>query len=152
MIYNQLLIECSNNNVDVYEMNLMNKGLYSDGIIAINSRLRTVEKTCILAEELGHYKTSYGNILDQTKTVNIKQENRARNWAYEKLVTFEGLVNGYKHGCSNRYELSEYLHVTEQFLEEAIKHYKQKYGLCYTLNEYTIYFDPLGILKIFGSR
>lgn len=61
------------------------KGLYMDGVIALNQKLETTrEKTCILAEELGHHETSFGNILDQTVTANRKQEYKARIWAYKK--------------------------------------------------------------------
>ena len=43
------------------------KGLYSDGTIAISTDMKTdAEKACVLAEELGHHYTTYGNILDQS--------------------------------------------------------------------------------------
>ena len=42
------------------------KGLYCDGYIAINKDIETeTERACILAEELGHYYTSSGDIIDQ---------------------------------------------------------------------------------------
>lgn len=51
------------------------KGLYIDGTITLNENLSTTsEKACILAEELGHYYTASGNILDQQE--NRKQELR----------------------------------------------------------------------------
>lgn len=151
MIYNQLLNECSKSDIDVYEMDLINKGLYLNGIIALSCRLLTVEKTCILAEELGHHETTVGNILDQTKIENVKQEKRARNWAYEKLIKIESLISAHKNGCRNKFEVAEYLEVTESFLEDTIKHYKEKYGLYYTVDNYIIYFEPLGILEMFTS-
>ena len=43
------------------------KGLYCDGTIAISTDMKTdAEKACVLAEELGHHYTTYGNILDQS--------------------------------------------------------------------------------------
>ena len=42
------------------------KGLCLDDNIAIEKKLSQNEKNCILAEELGHYHTSFGNILNQT--------------------------------------------------------------------------------------
>ena len=125
------------------------KGLYADNIIWINRTIpTTVEKACVLAEELGHYYTSYGDILDQTKIVNRKQEKRARNWAYEKLIPLSKLIEAYGCRCRNRFELAEYLNVTEEFLEDTLKHYKEKYGLFKTIENYVIYFEPLGVLKI----
>ena len=68
------------------------KGLYSDGIIGINDNVKTsVEKTCVLSEELGHHHTSVGNIIDMTSAGNRKQERQARMWGYNKLI---GLFNG----------------------------------------------------------
>lgn len=43
------------------------------------------EKKCIMAEELGHYYTGVGNILDQSSISNKKQEIHGRIHAYNKL-------------------------------------------------------------------
>ncbi|MEL7656205.1 MAG: ImmA/IrrE family metallo-endopeptidase [Bacillota bacterium] len=107
------------------------------------------KKTCVLAEELGHYHTTYGNILDQSDIRNRKQENRARNWAYEKLIPLQSLVEASKEGLKNRYELAEYLDVTEEFLGEALAQYRAKYGLFARWTSYVIYFDPLGVVELF---
>lgn len=49
------------------------KGFYTDGNIAINTSVNdSREKTCVLAEELGHYYTTTGDILDQSDTMNRK--------------------------------------------------------------------------------
>lgn len=118
--------------------------------IAIRKDLKTsTEKMCVLAEELGHYYTSTGNILDQSKVSNRKQEYRARLWAYNRAVGLNGLIDAYKMGCKSRYEIAEYLNVTEEFLIEAIQCYKSKYGLCATIDNYTIYFEPLSVLELY---
>ncbi len=127
------------------------KGLYADGIIAINKYINTTtEKNCVLAEELGHYHTSSGDIIDQSKIENKKQERRARAWAYKRLVGIIDFINAYKYGVRNRYELSEYLNVSERFLEEALQYYKEKYGLYYKINNYVVYFEPLSVLGVWG--
>ncbi len=46
------------------------KGLYCDGTIAIDQNISVTEGNCILAEELGHYYTTVGDITDQTKVEN----------------------------------------------------------------------------------
>lgn len=117
--------------------------------IAIKKDIPTTEKACVLAEELGHHYTTVGNILDQSKAENRKQERRARLWAYKKMFDLVDLVSAYKYGCRNRYEIAEYLGVTEQFLEEALIVYKEKYGLYTKLNKYMICFEPLGILEMY---
>ena len=127
------------------------KGLYKNSKIIIDSNIETnKEKTCILAEELGHHFTSHGDIIDQSDVRNIKQEIKARAWAYERLVGIVNLINAYKAGVKGRYELAEFLGVTEEFLLEAIEYYRNKYGTCYKIDNYIIYFSPtFGIMEFF---
>lgn len=126
------------------------KGLYCDGVIAINTSVgTTAEKSCVLAEELGHHYTSVGNILDMTSAANRKQERQARLWAYNKQIGLIGLVRAFEHGCQNRFEIAEYLEVTEEFLEECIECYRNKYGICKRVDNYVVYFIPqLSVMKL----
>lgn len=100
------------------------------------------EKACVLAEELGHYHTTYGNILDESDISNRKQELRARAWGYDKQIGLFGLIKAYEHGCKNQYEISEYLDVTEKYLNECLVYYQSKYGMCKSIDNYVIYFIP----------
>ncbi|MFI8711993.1 ImmA/IrrE family metallo-endopeptidase [Brevibacillus brevis] len=152
MMYEQLLAEAAHHSIDTYEMPFSPriKGLYNNHSIAINKFIPTnIEKACILAEELGHYFTTSGNILDQTKIENRQQENRARTWAYEKLVPLSAFVHAHKQGIKNRYELADFLGVTESFLDSAISRYIEKYGLSVTVGNSTVIFEPLGVLELF---
>ena len=125
------------------------KGLYCDKVVALNKELDTsTEKACILAEELGHHYTSSGDILDLSQAENRKQERRARIWAYNKQIGLKGLINAYEHGCKNRHEIAEFLEVTEEFLQEAVNCYNEKYGVFTQMDNYIIYFQPLGILSL----
>lgn len=126
------------------------KGLYCDGTIAIDNHLRgRTEKACVLAEELGHHYTSSGNIPDQSSVENRKQEQVARAWAYNKLIGLVGIVDAYKAGCRNRSEMADHLDVTEEFLDEALERYRNKYGTYTSVDNYIIYFEPsLGVLEI----
>lgn len=125
------------------------KGLYCDGVIAIREDMTIPEKTCALAEELGHHYTSVGNILDLTSAANRKQERQARLWAYNKQIGLIGLVRAFEHGCQNRFEIAEYLEVTEEFLEECIECYRNKYGICKQVDNYVVYFIPqLSVMKL----
>ena len=127
------------------------KGLYCDGSIAISKALQTTpEKLSILAEELGHYYTTTGNILEQTDISNRKQEYRARLWAYDRLIGLSGIITGFENHCQNQHELAECLEVSEEFLMEALECYKEKYGMCVETDEYFIIFTPsLGVIKKF---
>ena len=150
--YEKLLDESIKNKVDVidYQFNSEKiKGLYCDGTIALNANLHTTsEKVSVLAEELGHHYTTFGDIIDQTSVSNRKQELRARLWAYNKIIGLTGIIRAYENGCYGSYEMADFLDVTEAFLLEAIECYKTKYGPYAQIDNYAIYFEPLGVLKI----
>lgn len=151
-MYEKLLMEAQQLGIDTYEkpMSFRIKGLYSNNVIWINKNISSsTEKACILAEELGHYHTSTGDILDQSHIVNRKQELRARSWAYEKLVPLPEIIQAQKAGIRNRHQFSEYLGVSEAFLENALIRYKEKHGLFVAFDNYIIYFEPLGVLELF---
>lgn len=144
MQYDELLAEAEAKGIPVEESVLeAHDGLYYDGLIFINQNLRTrSEKTCILAEELAHYDLTVGNILDMDDTANRKQEFKARLAAYNRLIGLIGIVECHKAGCRNLYEMAEHLRVPEDFLRGALLTYKEKYGLCATVDNYIIYFEP----------
>lgn len=144
MTYEELQLQYDYLNIvelDLSEVNNL-KGLYFDNNIAIEKSLTQNEKSCILAEELGHHYTSVGNILDQQRVENIKQENRARMWAYDKQIGLMGIINSYKRGCKSLHEMAEFLDVTENFLRDALEAYRLKYGQCITVGSYILYFEP----------
>lgn len=86
MTYEQLLDAADQEGLAAKEQPLStHDGLIVGSRIAIRKDIPTqAKKACVLAEELGHHYTSAGNILDQNKTENIKQERKARMWAYNK--------------------------------------------------------------------
>lgn len=147
MEYNDLLDMAASNDVKVYENYPFEsnriKGLYCDNTIALSKSLQTsVEKACVLAEELGHYHTSSGDIIDQSSVMNRKQERQARLWAYNKQIGLIGLIEAYKRGCHSSHEAADFLGVTEEFFQNAIEHYREKYGCCAELDHYIIFFEP----------
>ena len=144
--YEQLTNFAYKNKLDIIETNFNShsEGLCIGDVIALNQNLNIAKKTCVLAEELGHYFTTVGDIIDQTDVNNRKQEIKARKWGYCKLVNIEGLVEACKQGCRNINEIAEYLEVTEEFLQDALQYFKNKYGAYYTLGKYTIYFNDFG--------
>ncbi len=151
-IYEEMQDRAYNAGIDVVEYSFRNKtikGLYCDGTAAISNDIDTnAERACILAEEMGHHYTSAGNIIDQTDEQNRKQEFRARMWAYNEMVGLIGIIDAYKNGCRNSYEVAEYLEVTEEFLNDALNTYKDKYGVYTIVDNYAIYFIPaLLVLK-----
>lgn len=145
MDYENLLNEITDKNIQIMEFEFQGqaKGYYHNNCIALNTKIDTVvEKKCIMAEELGHHETSFGNITDQSNIKNKKQEILANKWACRKLVDLIDIIMAYKKGCRNCYEIAEYLEVTEDFFEKSILFLKQKYGLFHKVENYLIYFEP----------
>lgn len=119
------------------------KGLYSDNVIALSKSILSLkEKSCILAEELGHYYLTDGDITNQAIIMNRKQEYKARLLAYNKKIGLIGIVKAYEHGCISLFEMAEFLNVTEEFLCEALKCYRYKYGEFIEIDKYVIFFEP----------
>lgn len=120
---------------------------YSDGmvfgnLIGIRAGQTSAEKACVLAEELAHAQFTVGDIIDQSDFANRKQECFARIKAYDRLIGLSGIVRAFKHGCRSRYEMAEYLEITEEFLQEALECYHKKYGLCVRYGKHMIQFEP----------
>lgn len=150
MNYEQLLTAAAQEGLCVKEQPLTgHDGLIRGSRIAIRKDIEAqAEKSCVLAEEIGHYRTSSGNILDQNKAESRKQEYRARLYGYNLKIGLAGLIRAYEAGCGNLYEMAEYLDATEEYLKEAIDCYKSKYGLCTSIDNYIIYFEPLAVIKL----
>ena len=143
MTYEELLEQ--NPRVNVVERNFNSdkiKGLYYNGNVAINKKIKTIkEKACILAEELGHHETSSGNILDLSNDSSRKQEHVARMWGYNKLIGLQGLIDAFEHRCEGLYEVADFLNVTEEYLIETINSYMHKYGCYVNYKDYIIEFN-----------
>lgn len=124
-IYEKLLDEAYNNGLTVKEKPLQSGDgrIYNDRIAIRKSIETTTCKACVLAEELGHYYTSAGDILNQESSNNRKQENVARRWAFEKLLPLENVVFAIQDGHVNTWDMAEYLNVDEKFLIDALKYY-----------------------------
>ena len=149
--YEELLDTAHAEGLIVKEMPLhSSEGRINGNRIAIRKNIdTTIEKACVLTEELGHYYTTVGDILDMNVSENRKQERQARLWAYNKQIGLIGLVRAFEHGCQNRFEIAEYLEVTEEFLGECIECYRNKYGICKRVDNYVVYFIPqLSMMKL----
>lgn len=153
MTYDKLLEEADKLNLFVVENAKFRSracGLINNDVIGINKNVRSYTKrSCILAEEIGHYKTTVGNIIDQSSTANRKQERSARMWAYNQMIGLQGIISCYQAGCNNLFEMADHLEVTEQFLSDALREYHSKYGEYAQVDNYIIYFVPtLAVFQI----
>ena len=145
MNYEELLNTADQLDLAVKEQPLtVHDGLIRGRRIAIRKSIETqAEKSCVLAEELGHYFTSFGNILNMDEIQNRKQELRARLSGYDMQIGLIGIIECYKHHCRSLYEMAEYLQVTVEYLQEALECYSRKYGEnLVTIDNYAIRFVP----------
>ena len=148
--YEDLLIEADANDIMTKEKKLLaNKGRIKGNRIAIKKEMPEREKKCVMAEELGHYYTGTGDMLDQSSVLNRKKEKLGRVFAYNKLIGLIGIIDAYKHHCQSLAETAEHLEVTEDFLRESLSYYKGKYGSNVTIDNYTIIFEPcIAVLEL----
>lgn len=105
------------------------EGLICDNDIILNSRLSCYKQREVLAEEIGHYKTTVGNIIDQTNPLNRKQELQARDYGCKLLISLDGFIACYKSGIETSYEVAEFFGVTVPYLWKAIDMYRRKLGV-----------------------
>lgn len=147
-MYNQLQTLAARHGLYVYEKNLKSrsKGVIRGNIIGIDRGLTTVEKICALAEECGHFFKTVGDITDQSKIENRKQEVRAREWSFNYLIPLERIVEAHNAHAEGRHEIADYLGVTEYFLQSTINRYLDKHGLFAEYNGYIICFEPLLVI------
>lgn len=111
--------------------------------VAIRKSIPTnKQKACVLAEELGHYITSAGDLLDGDSVNARKQERRARMWAYDLQVGLSGIIRAKHNGCRNAYEIADYLDVPQSFLCACLDSYRQKYGEATRYHGYIVRFEP----------
>ncbi|MDY3696906.1 MAG: ImmA/IrrE family metallo-endopeptidase [Staphylococcus hyicus] len=146
--YEQLLIE--NQHIKIKDNVKLPKGydgVCTDFVILIDKDLPEREKLQTLHEELAHRKLTYGNILDQSQFNNRKFENYARRYSYETTMPLSGIVEAFKQGIHNLYELANFFEVTEGFAKECIKHYSMKYGIGTHCGKYFITFEPLRVFE-----
>ena len=141
--YEELEEEAREKGLIVLELPLQ----HSDGMIrgekiGIRKGQSTTEKTCVLAEEIAHADLTVGNILDQSDARNRRQERLARAQAYDRLIGISRLVSAIQSGHREKYEIADYLGVTEPFLQEAIERYKEHYGLMVRFGDYIVQFEP----------
>lgn len=134
--------------VSIRKVNNMPKGLsglYFDNSILINKNLSAYACHGILAEEIGHHVTTFGDITELNSVSKVKLEIIARRWGYKKIVSPEALIDCYLSGHRTLEEVCVYLEVTPSYLKKVLDFYKERHGMDALFGDYRISFDPLNI-------
>lgn len=148
--YEELVDFADKHGIEVVEKHFKSsaKGLCKGKKIGISKAIETsVEKRCVLVEEMAHCYYTVGDILDTRNPAALKQERLARAAAYEFLLPINKLIEAYFNCSHNLEEIPEYLDVTWEFYYNTIKHYSRKYGENTTHEKYVIYFSPLYVCE-----
>ena len=138
---------------------LKSKGLYMklEGykpMIFIDKRIINNANTyiSILSEELGHYFTTHGDLVEESQSNNdslikIKKENLAREWASNFLINNDEFVQALLDCINTKYDMCEYFNVNYEILDtkinsilkderkykeikETLKEHEFQYNLC----------------------
>lgn len=148
--FEELLDEYDDKVSITFDKNMPKKlaGLYSSvrGIL-LNADLTQNKYHSVLAEEIGHYETTVGDIIDLTNIQNKKLEIIARRWGYKKIVTLDDLIECYEKYITTVEEICAHLEIVPEFLEECLVHYRQQYGQDIFYKDYLIILDPLDIKR-----
>lgn len=99
-------------------------------IILINEIIKNEEKLLrsVLAEEIGHYRTTIGDLTPRkymcySKRIEIdKKELLALKWATDFLIPTEMLLQKIKNETTlNIHDLIDYFHVTKEFFMQKLE-------------------------------
>ena len=144
MTYDELLMQADLEGLKVKEKSLQSgDGRIFNNRIAIRRDIKTtIEKSCVLAEEIGHYRTGSGDITRLDTISDQKQEYRARMTGYDIKIGLSGIICAFERGVQSKAEMADYLDVTEEYLIAALDAYRKKYGKYVSFEKYTISFEP----------
>lgn len=95
--------------------------------IFLRKWLSTDEKTCVLAEEIGHHQLTCRDRRFAKKPEISKEEYLARGRAVEIILSWQELKDALKQSRFCLYTCADILSVTYPFLLFAIAHYDKKY-------------------------
>ena len=154
--YENLVIFAENLGAKVKEIDFgTNKkcGRYINHIIYINSRMSEKEKYEILSEEIGHYKTTFGNITNQNEIQNKKLELIARRYGNNFALKPLDIVHAMKCGCKNEYDIAEFYELSINQISDIMNDFKKLYGLGKRFGKYFITFEPtFAFVKMFDNN
>ncbi len=154
--YEKLLVKAEKLDIEVKEIDFGDYeecAYYCNNKILINNRLNENQKHGVLAEELGHHKKTYGDISDQKKLENRKQELVARREGYKFVLEPLDLAYAFKCGINTIYDIAELFQITEKELNEIIVDFRKQHGLGKNFDKYYIKFEPtLEVYEFFDNK
>ena len=120
--YNRIIVKAERLPDDGPKAHFINAG--AKVLVIVNPTDTQSEMACLLSEELGHYHTAPLRKIAYKTISDAKAEARVRRWAHRKILPPERIFEALRAGIRERWELAEYLGVTEEFLEETFADYE----------------------------
>lgn len=117
--------------IDIFHDNLMKEKAKiikykGTSILLNNKRIHSEsERKCLLAEELGHYYYDAYYTLNSDQTFVDKQEYRAKKWKCLACVPRQSLIDCFKRGITNLYDIATELQVEPDMIQFAYDYYKR---------------------------
>jgi Zn-dependent peptidase ImmA (M78 family) len=136
---------------------------YSDknyNIILLNQSIKNNERLyrCVLAEELGHYRITIGDITPRKymcykdRLTVDKQELLALRWATDFLIPSQMIIEALKTRAVNTFsELVDYFYVTKEFLMYKLEFMSKENSVWHIDSHRNLYLHKLPSVYIFDS-
>lgn len=96
--------------------------------VYINSNRSYQQNLQDLAEEIGHWQTTAGDITETNTLYDQRQETEARQAGYMMIVGLDGLIECFNKGITTPWDLSDYFECSIDYIWSALNTYKVKYG------------------------
>lgn len=125
------------------------KGLINDKIVYLNPRQSKAELTSTLSEELGHYLTSSGNIIDQDTVEKRKQEKKARDVGATLVVSPDDIVKCFENDYMTPEACADFLGITLETFDNAVNYYRRKDGAYLSKKGDIVLFNTNGTISVF---
>ena len=117
-------------NVDVVDVKLKNNfaiAFFDNFLIIDRSKCKTAaQERTVLAHEAGHYMSGAFYRAYSPFEVKEQAEHRAFAASVEKYLPVNEILNCYKMGMTENWEIAEYFNLEEEFVEKAVIVYKTK--------------------------
>lgn len=126
-------------------------GLNINNTVYLNPKQPKSKIKADLAEEIGHYLTTVGDITGQKTLLDRRQERKARNIGAILTVSPWDIVACYEEGCVMIYQCAEFLDVPEETFVTAVNYYSQFYDAIATNDGCVIKFLANGTIDVWNT-
>lgn len=120
-------------NVDVVDFKLKNNfaiAFFDNFLVIDRSKCKTAaQERTVLAHEAGHYMSGAFYRAYSPFEVKEQAEHRAFAASVEKYLPVNEILNCYKMGMTENWEIAEYFNLEEEFVEKAVHYWTDCKGI-----------------------